>query len=262
MKYLCISLCVLFFAITPDTAFTQTASADLYICPPCGDGSCDTQTYEHSGTCPGCGMQLIRQSSIKNVAIFIFNGVELLDFGGPGEVFAAARVQDGAFRVYTVAVSTDQIISQGFLKVQPDYSIADCPDPDIIVLPGGGVGASMNNPDVIAWIQKHEPGLEALMSVCNGAHILQRTGLLEGLKATTHHGSIASLRRNAPNTEVLENTRWVDSGKIITTAGVSAGIDGALRVVERMFGKEAAEATARYMEYDKWDPEDGVIVRE
>lgn len=146
--------------------------------------------------------------------------------------------------------------------MQPEYDLKDCPVPDIIILPGGNVSPSVNNPEVISWIKTHALDLDALLSVCNGAHILQKTGLLDGKKATTHHSAIANLRRNSPTTEVLENTRWVDNGKIITTAGVSAGIDGALRVVERMYGMDAAKATARYMEYDKWDARGGVIVKE
>lgn len=102
--------------------------------------------------------------------------------------------------------------------------------------------------------------LDAAMSVCTGAFILQKAGLLDGLTATTFHNAIESLREVAPKTEVLANTRWVDNGQVITTAGVSAGIDGALRVVEKLYGRETAQATAHYMEYDKWDPADGVVV--
>jgi putative intracellular protease/amidase len=233
---------------------------DPYVCPPCGDRSCCTQLYDNAGQCAHCGMALIKRSAVKNVAIFLFDGVELLDFSGPGEVFAAAHVEDGAFNVYTVAASKEMIRSQGFVTIQPQYTIHDCPKPDIIVLPGGSVMPSVNNPEVIAWINKHTPDATAIMSVCNGAHILQKTGLLDGKKATSHYGAIPSLRKNSPTTEVLENTRWVDNGKILTTAGVSAGIDGALRIVHRMYGLEAAKATARYMEYDKWVPDDGVIV--
>jgi transcriptional regulator GlxA family with amidase domain len=205
-------------------------------------------------------MALIPNTNIKNVAIFIYDGVELLDFSGPGEVFAAAMVPNGAFNVYTVAVSRDQLTSQGFLQITPDYTIDDCPVPDIIVLPGGNVGASMNDKRVVAWVNDHASHADALMSVCNGVHILERTGMLAHKKATTHYSAVASLRTNSPTTEVLENVRWVDNGQVITTAGVSAGIDGALRVVERMYGLEAAEHTAHYMMYDKWDPAGGLIV--
>ncbi len=254
-------LCLLLFA-GGDLAVAQGAGpAEMYVCPPCGDGSCDQTLHERSGNCSVCGMKLIKKSKMKNVAIFIHDGVEILDFTGPGEVFAASRPPKGGFNVFTVAASKKPIVSQGFIKIVPEYSIADCPKPDIIVLPGGNTGPTAKNPEVIAWVQSHAPELDVALSVCTGAFILQRTGLLDGKKATTWHGAIASFKEQATKTEVLEDTRWVDNGKVLTTAGVSAGIDGALRVVEKLFGRETAEATARYMEYDKWDPEDGVIVK-
>ncbi|MCB0668287.1 MAG: DJ-1/PfpI family protein [Saprospiraceae bacterium] len=241
--------------------FSQTATEDIaYICPPCGDGSCDNRLFEKPGTCPDCGMTLIKRSQLKNVAIFIHEGVEVLDFSGPSEVFAATHTDQGAFNVYTVSLTTDPIISQGFIKILPEYALDNAPKPDIIVLPGGNTGAVRDNEKLLKWIQDLAPDLDIALSVCTGAFILQRAGLLDGLKATTWHGAIENFRQTATNTEVLENIRWVDNGKIITTAGVSAGIDGALHVVEKLFGPEAAHATARYMEYDKWVPEDGLIV--
>lgn len=237
------------------------ATADVpYVCPPCGDGACDEATFTQPGVCPVCGRTLIKQSNLKNVAIFIYDGMEILDFSGPGEVFAAARPESGAFRVFTVAAAKDPIISQGFVKILPEFSIEDCPRPDIIVLPGGSTRASVENPRVIEWIQTHAPHLDAAVSVCTGVFLLHKAGLLDGKKATTWHGAIGALRERAAATEVLENTRWVDNGQVVTTAGVSAGIDGSLRVVEKLFGRQTALATARYMEYDKWDPEDGVVV--
>ena len=256
-----ISLFCLFIFNWQASNAQEVAHAETYICPPCGDGSCDKITHARPGNCPACGMKLIKKSSMKNVAIFIYDGVEILDFSGPGEVFAATRPEDGAFNVFTVAATKDPIISQGFVKILPEYSIEDCPKPNIIVLPGGSTGPSVNNPKVIEWVSKNAPDLEAAISVCTGAFILQKTGLLDGKKATTWHGAIGALKERAKKTEVLENTRWVDNGKIVTTAGVSAGIDGALHVVERMYGQETAQATARYMEYDKWDPKDGVVVK-
>ncbi|PHN06487.1 AraC family transcriptional regulator [Flavilitoribacter nigricans DSM 23189 = NBRC 102662] len=197
---------------------------------------------------------------MKNVAIFIYDGVEILDFSGPGEVFAATHPEGGAMNVYTVAATKEPIISQGFVRILPEYSIKDAPKPDIIVLPGGNTRSSVDNPEVIEWVTSVAPDLDAAISVCTGVFILQKTGLLDGLKATTWHGAIDGLKARAPKTEVLENTRWVDNGRIITTAGVSAGIDGALHIVEKLYGRAAAEATAHYMEYDKWDPSAGVIV--
>ena len=114
---------------------------------------------------------------------------------------------------------------------------------------------------MIEWIRAAADDLEVALSVCTGAFLLAKAGLLDGLKATTWHGAIDNFREFAPHTTVLENTRWVDNGKMVTTAGVSAGIDGALHVVARLKGEEVAARTARYMEYDKWVPEQGTVVQ-
>jgi transcriptional regulator GlxA family with amidase domain len=189
-------------------------------------------------------------SGKKNVAIFIHEGVELLDFSGPGEVFAAAR----SFNVYTVALTEDAILSQGFVTVKPQYTILNCPTPDIVVLPGGNTRIPLGEPKVIEWIKRASARAEIMMSVCTGAFLLAEAGLLDGREATTHWASIDRLRQVAPQTKVYENRRFVDSGKIITSAGVSAGIDGALHVVDRLLGRSSATQTARYMEYN-WRPD-------
>ncbi len=252
---LCIILCVIL-----DSYAQSSDQANLYVCPPCGDGSCDSQVYSEPGTCPHCNMTLIKKDQLKNVAIFIHDGVEILDFAGPGEVFAATHSDLGAFNVYTVSLSKQPIMSQGFVKIIPEYDLKDAPPPDIIVLPGGNTGSVLDNQELITWVQDVSSNLEVALSVCTGAFILQKAGLLDNLKATTFHGAIDRLREIATKTEVLADTRWVDNGKVITTAGVSAGIDGALHVVEKVFGKEAADATARYMEYDKWQSGEGLVI--
>ncbi len=191
----------------------------------------------------------------RNVAILVYEGVELLDFAGPGEVFAAAQTIEGrpAFNVYTVAATAKAITSQGFVKVTPRYTVKNSPRPDIIVLPGGNVQSTTRNQRVMRWIESATRESEVTMSVCNGAYLLARAGLLAGKRATTHWGAISGLRTEAPTATVLENVRLVDNGQIVTTAGVSAGIDGALHVVERLLGTPAARLTARYMEYE-WKP--------
>ena len=151
--------------ISAQDSYTET----LFVCPPCLDGSCDKQTYTEAGKCPHCQMTLIKKKRMKNVAIFIYDGVEILDFSGPGEVFAASKFDGGAFKVYTVAVSKEPIISQGFVKIIPEYSLDDCPKPDIIVLPGGQTGPSVDDPNVINWVKKVMPDLDAALSVCTGA---------------------------------------------------------------------------------------------
>lgn len=191
----------------------------------------------------------------KNVAIFLFDGVELLDFAGPGEVFAAAD-QFRAFNVYTVAVSEDELHSQQFLTIKPQYAIADSPRPDILVLPGGKAQASLSDARVFEWIQNSASVADVVMSVCTGAFLLAKAGLLDGMHATTHWASIQRLRMAAPKATVHADRRIVDNGKIVTCAGVSAGIDGALHVVERLQGHQVAIDTARYMEY-RWEATPG-----
>lgn len=201
-----------------------------------------------------------------NVAIFIYDGVEILDFSGPAEVFAVSGFKDEkgayqrAFNVYTVAVSKDIINSQGFLKVVPDYSIFNCPKTDIIVLPGGSSRKSRENIDVINWIKENSKQKSIFLSVCTGAFLLGEAGLLNGKKVTTWYGALDRLKEAYPEAEVLKETRFVDNGKLITTAGVSAGIDGALHLVGKLLGLEAALGTAEYMEYDKWDQNAGLLV--
>jgi putative intracellular protease/amidase/YHS domain-containing protein len=191
----------------------------------------------------------------RNVVILIYQGVELLDFAGPGEVFAVAQTIEGqrAFNVYTVAASAEAITSQGFVKVTPQYTLENYPRPDIIVLPGGNTGNALRDEKLTAWIKAAARETEVTMSVCNGAYLLARAGLLNNKKATTHWTAIQGLKREAPMATVLENIRFVDNGQVLTTAGVSAGIDGALHVVERLLGRPAAQLTARHMEYD-WQP--------
>jgi transcriptional regulator GlxA family with amidase domain len=190
----------------------------------------------------------------KNVAIFLYDEVELLDFAGPGEVFSAS-----GFNTYTVSADGLPLKSQRFVPIDPEFSIEDAPEPDIVVFPGGNATPSANNEKVINWIKRLQGKRTQFLSVCTGAFILAKAGLLENKRVTTHWGSTKSLGAQYPNTTVLENTRWVDNAAVITTAGVSAGIDGALHLVARIKGIEAAQGTARYMEYDKWDPKNGVV---
>ncbi len=195
-----------------------------------------------------------QQKENYSVAIFLYNGVELLDFAGPGEVFSAA-----GFRVYTASVDGKDILSQGFVNVKPQYSVENAPRPDIVVFPGGGADAPSKDARVIGWLKSNVETGTMAMSVCTGAAILARAGMLEGYNVTTFHNYIDGLQAILPNSKVLRDTRFVDNGVVVTTAGVSAGIDGALHLVSRIKGLETAKETARYMEYDKWKPEEGRI---
>ena len=205
--------------------------------------------------------QAVAPPQQTSVAIVVQNGMELLDFAGPGEVFAAAGSSDARpFRVFTVSASREPVTSQGFVKIVPDYSIENAPQADILVIPGGGHSKLINDPRMMAWIGRTVGSAQYTLSVCTGALVLAAGGHLDGKQATTWYGAIDRLRSAAPRTVVHENTRFVDNGTIITTAGISAGIDGSLHLVSRLLGSEAAAGVARYMEYDNWKPNAGLIV--
>ena len=190
---------------------------------------------------------------MKNVAILIFDEVEVLDFCGPFEVFSVAGRRSGStpFNVYTVAESGGAVAARNNLSVNPAYTFSDCPRPDILLVPGGyGTRREMQNAVLTDWVKRSAAEAELLLSVCTGALILAKAGLLDGLSATTHHGAMELLREAAPKTAVLDSERVVDNGKIILSAGISAGIDMSLYVVGRLLGEAQAEETARYMEYD------------
>jgi transcriptional regulator GlxA family with amidase domain/protocatechuate 3,4-dioxygenase beta subunit len=252
MSHLFALLIAILPAQTADTASPKPATR--YVCPPC-PVDCHGVTYDKPGRCPRCGMTLREQDSIRNVAILVWDGVELLDFAGPAEVFAAARVGDGgAFNVFTVAPKRRTITSQGFLKIKPNYTIDNCPTPHVLIVPGGGMGPIVNDEKVLAWIKKTSTNTDMILSVCTGAFALAKAGLLNNIEATTWHGAINDLRREAPKTKVRDDRRFVDKGDIITCAGVSAGIDGALHALTKLSGPDVARQAACYMEYD-WRPD-------
>ncbi len=193
---------------------------------------------------------LAQQQGTRNVAILVFEGVELLDFAGPGEVFAVAG--HGAFNVFTVAETKAPLTSERFLTIVPRYSIDDCPAPDILVIPGGDVPAS--NARLQGWIAGRLGKSELIMSVCNGAALLAASGALGEREATTHHNTFDQVLAFAPDAAMLVNRRFVDHGEVMTSGGISAGIDGSLHVVSRLLGAGVAQATASHMEYN-WQPE-------
>jgi transcriptional regulator GlxA family with amidase domain len=193
----------------------------------------------------------------RHVAILIFPDVELLDFAGPFEVFSAARAEAGSAErlmdVFTVAESPEPVTCRNPLQVVPRYTLADCPDMDILVVPGGkGTRSAVNRRPLIGWIAQQASKAELVTSVCTGSFLLAKAGLLAEKPATTHWASIERMRVDFPDLEVRAAARWVDAGNVITSAGVSAGIDMALYVLARLYGAEVAAATARAIEYDHW----------
>jgi transcriptional regulator GlxA family with amidase domain len=188
----------------------------------------------------------------RQVALLIFPDVEVLDFAGPFEVFAAADELHGgqAFHPFTVAESPGSVRAHHGLKVVPDHTLESCPRPDILVVPGGiGTRPLLQKPSVLEWLRQRARTAEHVVSVCTGALLLARAGLLHNLRATTHHENFAELARLAPNTDLDEAGRFTDNGQVLTSGGVAAGIDVSLHLVARLLGAAAAARTARYLEY-------------
>ncbi len=202
---------------------------------------------------------------MKSVAIVLFDHVEVLDFAGPFEVFSVTgrRNMGVPFQVFTVA-EKKTISAKNNLVVQPTYLFDECPPCEIFLIPGGGgfhadgtpfgTRYEMTNEVLLAWVRGRAHAAELVLSVCSGALILAKAGLLANLEATTHYMAIDLLKSIAPTTKVSPEKRWVDNGKIILSAGVSAGIDMSLHVVEKLQGKEVAREAAQYMQYDYWKP--------
>ena len=192
----------------------------------------------------------------RNVAILIFDEVEVLDFCGPFEAFGVTGYKDGTepFNVYTVAEELGPVIARNGLSINPTYTITDCPRSDILVVPGGlGTRKEMDNPVLREWIEDQAKEAELTLSVCTGALLLAKAGLLEGLSATTHHESMELLKEVAPDATIEEEKRFVDNDRIVLSAGISAGIDASLHLVAKLLGTQQALETARYMEYE-WVP--------
>ncbi len=192
------------------------------------------------------------------VAFLVYNQVEALDLNGPLDVLTKAKhMSDDAFEIYTVGQSHDPIDTEGgSLKIVPAYSIADAPPADILVIPGAALEVikdMMDNDEMIGWIKQQANQSERTMSVCTGALILAKTGLLDHQKATTHYFAIQQMKREFPNIQVMEGTRFVIAGKYLTTAGITSGIDGALQLVEAYEGKPVADMIAQVMVYSRQD---------
>ena len=186
-----------------------------------------------------------KANSPRKAAILLFDGVQIIDYTGPFEVLGYG------FDVITVAPDTGMITTNMGMKVLPGYSIRNCPKVDVLVLPGGYAAfTALDNRELINWFRQQYDQTEILLSVCNGAFFLQRAGLLEGLEATTTAGFIDTLQQAVPSARIVRNKRFVDNGKIITTAGLSSGIEGALHVAARLLGKGWEPVFARWLEYN------------
>ena len=193
----------------------------------------------------------------KKLGIVIFDEIEVLDFCGPFEVFSVTRLNEerrreeaSPFEILLISQSSQPVKATGGMKVIPDVTFDHCPPVDILVVPGGwGTRREMNNQAMLSFVRTRASEVETLASVCTGAFILGNAALLDGLCATTHWRSLQTLQDLFPKVTVDSKSHVVKAGKVITSAGISAGIDMALLVVAQHYGEAIARATARHMEY-------------
>ncbi|MEW6580157.1 MAG: DJ-1/PfpI family protein [Chloroflexota bacterium] len=193
------------------------------------------------------------------VLLMLFDDVDTLDFSGPLEVFSITGQRATGpvpFSVTTVAErQLPPVTTRSGLRITPYYTYANAPQADILIVPGGlGARHERHNPVTVNFIRQQARGAELVFSVCTGALLLGAAGLLDGLRATTHHRALDELAETAPACTIMRDARYVDNGQIITSAGITAGIDTALYVVSRLINQDTALETARHLEY-RWQPE-------
>jgi transcriptional regulator GlxA family with amidase domain len=194
----------------------------------------------------------------RNVGIYIFDEIEVLDLGGPFEVFSTAarmklRLQPGAekpFEVFMIADTMRTVCARGGLRLQPNFDIVNHPAIDIFIVPGGVVTAELKRDSIIGWIAQTAARSSLTASVCTGAFLLGKAGLLGCKTITTHWEDIDDFRAMFPDIPVQDKKRWVDAGTVVTSAGISAGLDMSLYLVARLESEELAMRTARQMDYD------------
>ncbi|MDX2046290.1 MAG: DJ-1/PfpI family protein [Chitinophagaceae bacterium] len=255
-----------FFLFNAINAMAQQSGRNeiAFICGPCGCTD-DGKYFEKPGACVSCGME--RYAAYKSdtasanrsaqlsheemsrrglkVAILIFPGAEIIDFAAPWEIFAQAMMN-----VFTVAPQ-DTIINCMGMRILPDYTFENAPKADILLLPGGDV--VHDDKQIMDWVKKTVMETETVLSVCNGAFFLGSGGFLDGKEATTFLALIPSLQQVAPKAKIVSDKRYVDNGKIITSAGLSSGIDASLHVIAKRLGMGRAQLIATNLEYN-WDP--------
>ena len=192
----------------------------------------------------------------RNVAVLLYEHVDGLDFCGAFDVFATASDWGKDFYTYTVSEKSELVNTISSFTVAPKYNFSDCPKPDILVVPGGiGARTEMNNLELTSWIRRTSENSQIVLSICTGALLLAKANLLSGLKVTTNQRAMDLLVQVAPkDCEILRDVRYVDNGKIVMSAGVTAGMDASLHVVSKLLGEERAVETASRLEYG-WNRE-------
>lgn len=194
-----------------------------------------------------------RGTAPVRVGIVLFDGVQIIDFAAPYEVFGQA-----GFSVATVSPDGESVTTAMGLSVSPDHGFDDAPAFDVLLVPGGEVHAASTDPVVLDFVRARGAAARHVLSVCTGSHILAAAGLLDGLSATTFHAALDRIAADYPAIRVVRDQRWVDNGRVVTSAGLSSGIDAALHVVARLRGEDAARTAALHLEYD-WHPDDGFV---
>ena len=192
---------------------------------------------------------------MKHFGIFLFDEMELMDFAGPYEVFTAVNLalEEMLCNVYTISETGSTIKTINGLQVLPDFSLDNSPQPDILIIPGGnGTRQLVNNVSIIQWIKNSDEKSEIVFSVCSGARLLAKAGLLDGKEFTTHHLVYEDVAQLAPSAKLKKEKRFTDNGKVMTAGGITAGIDLSLYIVEKLFGQSTAKKVQVYMEYGDW----------
>lgn len=193
-----------------------------------------------------------------NVGIYLYNEVEILDFAGPFEVFSTAsrvnaRIEPGRtelFNVFTIAENTSPLLARGGLQVIPEYSISNHPKINLLIIPGGIITDELSKKHVVSWVLTSSQTTKITSSVCTGAFLLAKAGLLKSKAATTHWEDINDLNEMFPDIIIKEKVRWVDEGSVVTAAGISAGIDMSLHLISRVVNEDLAILTAKQMEFE------------
>jgi transcriptional regulator GlxA family with amidase domain len=193
-----------------------------------------------------------------NIGIYLFDNIEVLDFAGPFEVFTtASRVAEKLdpgnevpFRVFTIGEQRVPVRSRAGLTMTPGFGFDAHPAIDLLVIPGGVIDTELNKPAVIDWIGQNAQNAQLTASICTGAFLIGEAGLLRNRRATTHWEDLEELRTFLPDTRVSADHRWIDEGSVISSAGISAGIDMSLYLVAKFAGEALAQRTARQMDYD------------
>lgn len=234
----------------------------MFACPPCGCNG-DTIFQNKPGFCTDCGAELYpifsdmvnedknKPATPKTVAILVFPGAELIDFTGPWEVLSAAGMQ-----VWSVAKNDTAFTCTPGLTMKPDYTFGNCPQPDILLIPGGGVDPG--DTITVNWIKSISNQTEHTVSVCTGAYYLGAAGMLDNKTATTFYPALEDFKKNYPAVKVVDDARFVDNGKVITSAGLTSGIDAAFHIVSLYQGNAQSQKLANLLEYN-WTPSSNYV---